>query len=295
MKTNKTKKKSGASWRNIRQSARQVKVSRFAKQRYQRIVLRTAAAGVLLAVLGAAAWGAVRVVQEGAKKAAALIPSSPVSHVEFATDGVIPREWAMERIDLPQEIPLLEVDIHAIKEDLERHAQVRRAVVSRRLPDRLKIRVEERYPMMRMAARDAEGRRVNLLVAEDGIVYQGIGYNRARLSGLPYVSGVQLRRKGGSFRRLEGLDAVAQLLALTRSEAPEIYTAWNVVDCSDLPLIRVRMDQISEIVFRDTDFPEQLARLRELLIYQRREMNGMPYERVDLSLGRESDVPVSVH
>lgn len=295
MTKKKAKKKNGGSWRNIRQSARQVKVSSFAKQRYMKYLLRTAGACLLLLALGGAAWGAFRLVEEGSKKVTSYIPSSPVAEIEFVTDGVVPKDWALNRVELPADIPLMEVDIHAIKEDLERHDQIRRVVVARRLPDKLSLRLEERVPMLRLAARDSEGRRVNLLVADDGVVYQGIGYDRARMAAMPYISGVRLRQEGGGFRRLEGMEPVADLLALARSETPEIYGAWSVVDCADLPLIRVRTEEISEIVFRNEAFPEQLARLQEVLLYKRREMSGMPYERVDLSLGGEADVPVSLH
>ncbi len=287
------KKKSGGSWRAISQSARQVKVSRIAKQRYFRLVCRSFAACLLLVALGATVWGAFRVVEEGSKKITSIIPSSPVETVDVSTDGVISETWVLDRIDLPAGQPLMDVDIHALKEDLERHRQIRRAVVSRRLPDRLVITLEERIPMLRMAARDSEGRRLNLLVAEDGTIYQGVGYNRAFLGSLPYISGVQVRREGGGFRRLEGMEPVADLLALARSEAPNLYASWEVVSCADLPLIKIRSDEITEIVFRNEDFVEQIKRLQALLLHKQREMSGMPYGRVDLSLGRDADVPVS--
>jgi hypothetical protein len=295
VRAKKGKKKTVGSWRSIRQSAREVKISSFARQRYQKIVLRTVGAGLLLVVLGVACWGAYRVVQEGSRKITSLIPSSPVGDIEFSTDGVVSDAWVIERIDLPEDIPLMEIDIHEVKNDLERHPQIRRAIVARRLPDRLSIRIEERMPMMRMAARDSAGRRVNLLVADDGVVYQGVGYNRALLNSLPYVAGVRLQREGGGFRALEGMAPVAELLNMARNEVPEIYASWRVVDCADLPLIRVTTDEISEIVFRNTEFPEQLAQLHQLLLHQRRNMGGMPYERVDLSLGGGVDVPVSLY
>ena len=295
MRGKKAKKKTGPSWRSIRQSAREVKITSFARQRYQKIVFRTVGAGLLLCAFGVALWGAYRVIEEGSRKVTALIPSSPIGEIEFVTDGVVPRSWVLERIGLPEGIPLMEVDIHEVKTDLERHPQVRRAVVTRRLPDRLGIRLEECMPILRMAARDSSGRRANLLVAEDGIVYQGIGYNRSFLNSLPYISGVRLQREGGGFRRLEGMEPVAELLDMARRELPEVYAAWRVVDCADLPLIRVSTDEISEIVFRNDEFPEQLARLHQLLLYQRRGMSGTHYERVDLSLGTEADVPVSLH
>ncbi len=249
----------------------------------------------MLGAVGFAGWGAYRVVAEGSKTITSLIPSSPVETIEFVTDGVIPNQWVIDRIGLPADKPLMEVDIHAIKEDLERHSQVSRAVVSRRLPNKLHIRINERMPMMRLAARDRDSRRINLLVAEDGVVYQGVGYSRTLVSSLPYVSGVELRRDGGAFRPLDGLEPVAELLSLARSEAPEVYTSWKVVSCEDLPLIRIQSEKISEIVFFHEDFGEQVGRLRSILLYQNREGGGMPLHRADLSLGRDADVPVTAH
>ncbi len=286
-------KTGGGNWRGIRQSARQVKVSRIARRRYCRLVFRSFAASLLVAALGGAAWGGFRLLEEGSKQITSLLPSPPVERVEVTTDGVIPEAWVLGRIDLPEDIPLMEVDIHALKEDLERHRQVRRAVVSRRLPDTLQIRLEERVPMLRIAARDPEGRRMNLLVAHDGTVYQGVGYNRAFIGSMPYLSGVALRRDGGGFRPLEGMEPVADLLSLARSRTPDLYASWQVVSCRDLPLIRIRSEEIQEIVFRNEDFSEQLGRLQAVLIHKQREMRGMPYGRVDLSLGRDADVPVS--
>jgi cell division protein FtsQ len=240
---------------------------------------------------GAAAW-----LWQGfdtpAKTLAPVVQAAPLRAVVVLSDGVIARDWVVERLALPQDVALVAVDLDAAKAALERDGQVRSAVVSRDFPDTLVVTIEERVPVARArAVLDPGAGPETLLVARDGTPYTGHGYDPAMVETLPWVDGVRLVRCGAGFERIEGMDRVSDLVLAVRQNAPHLAAGFRVVSLADLPRLVVRMPAVRAVVFDGgasaNTFRQQLARLDYILDEHRRQENAPAIERLDLSIAAQ--------
>ena len=87
--------------------------------------------------------------------------------VEARSDGLLPESILQEWSGIQVGDNLYEVDLKDVRKRLENQAIVRRAVVQRRLPDTLRVAINERVPIARMG--QVEGH-MNWLVDEEGVV-----------------------------------------------------------------------------------------------------------------------------
>src|ERR1017187_5407406 len=119
----------------------------------------------------------------------------------------------------------------------------------------------ERAPVARLQAQFADSAGRTLLVARDGVVFAGMGFDAARLDELPWLAGIKLAGTGGRFAPIEGMNVVADLLAQARLEADPRYATWQVVSLARLQSdreIEVRTKPGTVIVFgADGDFALQ--------------------------------------
>ncbi|HAV65290.1 MAG TPA: hypothetical protein DCY13_23320 [Verrucomicrobiales bacterium] len=76
-----------------------------------------------------------------------------VRHFEVRTDGVIKEEHIRRWAGVKLGANLFEIDLHAIKRQLEMQGMIRLASLERVLPDTLKLQVNERVPVARMRVR----------------------------------------------------------------------------------------------------------------------------------------------
>ena len=134
------------------------------------------------------------------------------------------------------------------------------------------------------------------LVARDGVVYDGVGYDPAMLRTLPWLDGVKLLREGSGFARIDGMETAADLLSRAKFEAEPRYSTWRVVSLARFKEdgdIAVRTADGLTIIFGTReDFFRQLARLDLLLDTAAKAPAGQPAVReINLSLG--SQVPVA--
>lgn len=184
----------------------------------------------------------------------------------------------------------MDADIHSLKARLELEGQVASASVERVFPNALRINITERSPVLRMAVATADGGARQRIVSVDGVVYDGIGYTKAAMSGLPYVQPFQ--HSNGSYTPMLGIGQVAELLSLTRQTQPDLFRTWQVVSLEhysgdlEMPgqIIEVRSKLVPRILFSATmDFGRQLDRLVYILQYVKQHGNPS-MERIDLSL-----------
>lgn len=241
--------------------------------------------GAFLAAAGVCLFFGIRYWPDGVEKVNTMLPPQPLREIVFETDGVIPKQWVENLFDFPEDIDLMTIDIHEQKALLESFGQIESATL-RRLSGILEIRIRERRPVVRLAVRDAEGKVVPMLVDRNGVVYAGIFYDRYELSTLPFLAGVELRQEGDGFRRLKGIDQVDELLRAAQNYSPQLHETWRVVDCSDLPMIKIRSDEIREIIFGPSRYQQQLQWLDMIIQNNRRQLLNLE-ERVDLSLGNQ--------
>jgi cell division protein FtsQ len=285
------------SWKDIRQEVNPRAMSKEGHRRRTMASLKFAAVCAL--VLGGIT-GAVEVYLTWESNPASVIDpggSLPLKQVVFSTDGVLDRAWLDRTLALPNKASLMSLDLAARERRLLASGQVQSVVIRRRFADNsLVVGVQERVPVARMMVQaDGEPPRMQL-VARDGVVYEGVGYEPAALDRMPWLDGVRLRRSPKfGIEPIAGMERTAQLLQTAQSMVPELFADWHVVSLARMVSdkeIMVRSTVIPEIVFDvEGEFPRQLARLNYIVDYLHTQ-GTPPLQRIDLAVGGQ--VPVEL-
>ncbi len=282
-------------WRDIQQSIAPKAMSSEGRKRLQ---VATAKTVVVLFVLGLVGWGLFEGMQLWDQNPMAIkspVKSAPVKFVEVRSDGVLDQAWVTRTLALPKTAGLMELDLSALQTRLLESGQVRTAVLTRKFPETLVVMLEERSPVLRLRAQVGAAAAKDWLVARDGVIYEGVGYEVTLLGTLPYLADVSLKRVQGRFPPIEGMDKVADLLSTAHANVPELYSGWQVVSLARFVLdgeIIVRSKDIKEITFgtRESDFFKQVAQL-DLIVETGHVQADHPALSINLAVGG-SQVPV---
>lgn len=283
-------------WRDIPQSVTPRAMSREGKKRLALAIGNIV--GIVL-VLGAATWGVIEIVslwETNPKRITAPTKGVPVRDYTVRTDGVLDKAWVVRTLELPRDASLMELDLADLKRRLEASGQVSKAVVERKFPDVLVVTLQERTPVARAVATAGDVAPVEFLVARDGMVYSGSGYDTAMTGGLPFLAGITLIREGSGFVRIEGMEPVADLLGTAQVSAPDIYRSFKVVSLARFARDRtlaVKSTEVDEITFGSSQdsFYRQIARLDYILQETRRQNLSGPLKSINLAIG-DKQVPV---
>lgn len=283
------------SWRDIPQ---QVKPRAMSWGGRRRLATAGLWKGLVVVVLTGLAWGAWEVagaLRKNSRAMPAAAKTVPVKNFSLRTnaDGVLDAQWLKQALALPKGASLMELDLQQLRTRLLAYGQVNAVSLTLNFPDTLEVRISERSPIVRLRAQLGSGEERTLLVARDGVVYEGMGYEAERLEELPWLAGAKLERKGGRFEPIDGMKTVADLLAQARLNAEPLYRMWQSVSLARLRSdheLEVRTKPGTLVVFgAEGDFAVQLAKLD----YQWATLSRLPapVAKIDLSLGRE--VPVT--
>lgn len=280
------------SWREIPQPVNPRAMSSGGRWRRTLASLRIAGLVTFVGGLAAGGWLIASALREESPHMPAVAKSVPVRAPELrSTDGVLDNAWLARTLALPPHVSLMELDLEKLRGRLLADAQVVTAAVTRQFPDRLIVHVTERAPVARVRVERA-GIAHDMLVARDGVIFAGSGFDPGRIDVLPWLGGVELTIEQGRFKPIPRMEVVAQLLADAQLAADHIYQTWEVVSLARLESdaeIEVTTKDSSQIVFNaNGGFFVQLARL-DYLLEQLARLPPTPV-RIDLSLGR--DVPV---
>ncbi len=269
-------------------------MSRRGRRRQRWAWFKLSALGVSL---GLAGWGAVSLLHSWSTNRAALadaVHREPVKETVVITDGVLDQKWAVAALGLPKGASLMALDLPALRDKLLAFGQVRVAVLTRRFPDTLMVTLQERTPVARVQASDGLLTK-QLLVAKDGTVYDGLGYDRPLLASLPWLDGVRLVKRGRDFAPIDGMADVSALLTTAQLQAPHLYRGWSVVSLARLAEadeIIVKAQDVPRIVFsRKRDFFKQIAQL-DYVIDASHVLPEPNLQSVNLTL--EGQVPVKL-
>ena len=290
------KKESGVSrktnsWKDIDQD---VKAKGISKTAFKRILLsRCRVVGAILGtfLILAAALKLFVMNEDLSVSLSKAGRALPVKAILLESDA-LPRDWVLEYLDLSdRELDLLGLNIGQLKTKLESHPQALSVEIARQLPDTLFISVNEREPVAKVLAEDAQRGRLTLLVDRYGIVYEGIGYGAKQIKSLPYLDGIRLRQAEGGFEPLIGMEPVANLLSQAKEVAPHLYQSWKVVSLAEYPRLIVRSGFVREVVFEKdkSDFRRQISRLDYIVDYYKSHAYSK-VAKVDLTMN--SQVPV---
>ncbi len=283
------------SWRDIPQPVKPRAMSR--EGRWRLLTSLGRVLGIVAATIAVAwaVWQVAAALQENPSKMPAAARTVPVKNFTLKTnaEGVLDATWLRQALALPKGATLMELDLQQLRARLLADGQVSAVNLTRVFPDTLEVRIAERAPVARLHAQFENGAERTLLVARDGVVFSGTGFEAARLDELPWLDGVKLARVGGRFEPIAGMNFVADLLAQARLEADYLYAMWRVVSLARLQSdkeIEVRINTGTVIVFgTDSDFALQIAKLD----YQWDLIGKLPTppSKINLALGRE--VPVT--
>ncbi|MBA4137028.1 MAG: cell division protein FtsQ [Opitutus sp.] len=296
MSEEKDNERSTRSWRTIRQDVTSRAMSRRGRQRQ---VLAWVKIGALAGLLGLSSWGIYAVVHTWESDRAAIasaVKSEPVREIVVLTDGVLTRDWVAKSLALPQRTTLMALDLSALREKLMASGQINVAVLTRNFPDTLVVNLQERTPVARIQVADGAATR-QLLVAKDGVVYEGANYEKTLMAGLPWLAGFSLRRTtNGGYEPISGMEQVADLLSTAQLQAPHLYRDWLFVSLARLAEHRelvVKSQDIPEIVFSAReDFFRQLAQLDYIIDATKQQLAQPQLQSVNLALGPQ--VPVKL-
>jgi len=282
-------------WQDISQSVNPRAMSKVSRQRRLAYTLKFAGAASVLAIL---AWGAIEIAEtmgSNPNKLGLADSGPPLKAIALATDGVLDHTWAERTLALPKNATLMSLDLYALRTRLLANGQVKAAVLTRNFPATLAINIQERSPVARVQVQVGAAPPRALLVARDGVIFDGKNYDPAMVGTLPWLDGVKLVRAGDGFAPIDGMDTVADLLVTAHDQAEHLYRTFEVVSlarlASDGELVVCSKD-IPEITFNTRDdFFRQLARLDYVLDLARTQPDK-PLKSVDLSNGLQ--VPVTI-
>lgn len=287
----------GRSWRDIRQEVTPVAMSRKGRSRRR---LEWFKAITLIALLATGGWGLYTLIHSWETDRTALataVHSEPVREIALLTQGgVLTKKWAADVLALPKNASLMSLDLGELKNKLLAEGQVRVAVLARAFPDILQVTLQERTPVARVMASENDGPAKQLLVAGDGVVYDGFNYDKQMLASLPWLAGVRLvKNSSGKLEPIAGMTDISNLLSMAQLEAPQLYKTWLIVSLDRLESrdeIVVKAQDIPEIIFsRKRDFRRQIAQL-DYVVDSVRVMPEPTLLSVNLSL--EGQVPVKM-
>ncbi|MDF3058343.1 MAG: cell division protein FtsQ [Rariglobus sp.] len=285
-------------WRDIPQPVAQRRI--MGREGKKRLAMAIGNIVGLVLVLGASAWGVYEVVnlwETNPTRLTAPTKGVPIRDFAVRTDGVLDKNWVQRTLALPKEASLMELDLVDLKRRLEESGQVSKAVIERRFPDVLVVTLQERVPVTRVMALIGDAAPVVFLVSRDGTVYSGFSYDTGMTDSLPFIDGVKLLREGTGFVRIDGMDAVADLLGTAQASAPALYRSFKVVSLARFALDRtltVKSTEVEVITFgaSQDSFYRQLARLDYILDETRRQNATGQLKSVNLAIG-DKQVPVS--
>jgi cell division protein FtsQ len=270
-------------------------MSREGKFRFVMATLRVGAAMTIVAVCGWGAWLVAASIRENTHAMPAAAKAAPMKAPELRTDGVLDSAWLARTLDIPAKSSLLELDLDKLRTRLLGEPQVANATLTKNFPDRLIVTIAERSPVARVMTQMLGEQRA-FLVARDGVIYAGEGYDRATSDSLPWLDGVKIQPAGGGFRPIPGMEVAAELLSKARLEAEHLYATWAIVSLARLESdrkIEVRMKDGRHVIYFSTndDFFRQLAKL-DYIVDTLSARAADTEAKIDLSLGQ--DVPVMV-
>jgi hypothetical protein len=285
----------GRCWRDIPQPVKARAMSRGGRWRRVMAGVRVTA---FVALVGGLTWGTWMVASSLRENsptmpelAKVVLMKPPV--LKTSRDGVLDDKWLAQTLGLPGKISLMELDLEKLRRLVLADRQILTATLTREFPDRLIVHVTERTPVARVRVAQAGVQR-DLLVARDGMLFSGTGFDPIMIDSLPWLSGISLVPEDGGYRPLPRMEVVSHLLTDVQLAANHLYRSWQIVS-----LARLESDNEIDVTTKDNttivfsakgEFFIQIANLDYIM--ERHAKLPPSRTRIDLSLGRE--VPVMI-
>lgn len=286
-------------WRDIPQQVKPRAMSNGGRRRLMMACVRGSMIALGIVVLLGGVYFFAEMWQGETRTLSRAVNAVPIKEIALRTDGVLDQAWITRTLALSPKATLMDLDIGQLHARLLADPQVVTATVARKFPATLEVSLAERVPVALVNARIGSEEPRPYLVARDGTVYRGSGYDQTMLGALPWLDGVKLRLNGDHFEPIPGMIPVADLLATARNEAPHLYRSWKVVSLARLESdaeIQVRATNIEKVIFSarsSVDFLRQIAQL-DVLLDSVHAAVDQPVNEINLAVGRMVDGRIQV-
>jgi hypothetical protein len=223
-------------------------------------------------------------------------PTGGLRTVTFSTNGKISARWLSRELSFRKGADLLTLDIERMRLKLEKFQQIRSVHIEKHYPDRLRIRLEERLPLLKVAASVGGKKQLLLVDGMDGEIFRPICYGKDDVEEIPFATFPLVPSGGGSqFVPLAGIAVVREFTVTLRSDFPEIFKSVKFIDLSNYDsrpgalwsTIKLHIAGGIVVAFATENFDLQLLRLDYLLrekcagnLHRIREINLSPSANV---------------
>jgi cell division septal protein FtsQ len=216
-------------------------------------------------------------------------PSGKVCSYEFQTDGTLDEDWLRKTLDISPEQSLMDLNLLALKQQLESTSQIITAQVQRRYPDVLRVTITERTPILKIYISHPEKGKQCLLVDGDGEVFEGVKQSDGFVNELPVLFGGTLRATPDGYLPIEVVAKIKPLMDSARQSYLPLFRQWDRIRFDPYTgpdeeggLIRVRSADAQEVIFStEHAYMPQLQRL-EYVLNHSRSQGWLPLEQIDL-------------
>lgn len=229
-----------------------------------------------------------------------------LTELEIETNGELSHQRIVNEGDIRDGVNLLRIDIEQVRARLKQLPQVREVEVSRHLPNRLAVKVTERFPVAWIAC-PAMGIRARtsdrgFMLDADGVVIPCESLLRKYLN-LPVIRARTLPQvKPGARLESEQILAALRLIARSNEALFEEQVEVLEVDMRNDYSMRAYYNNDAEVTFGMEDIEDQLSDLKLILAHagaknrQVATLNLMPRKNIPITYfnfpgdGLESDL-----
>jgi len=211
--------------------------------------------------------------------------------ISFELDGVMTREEALLETGMNEGGNIFRTDLAAVEKSLREIPQVADVVIERHLPDHIAIALTARDPVAWIAPLEIDADPFDpekaLLVDDTGFLMKP-RLIQPEYYRLPVIYGVRSDNiRDGEPLHNEDLRLALSLLREVQGR-PECLLGIRTLNIAKGYCIEVVSDRNARITFASEEFPEQLARLRQLL--EHCQESGRKLESVNLMVRRNTPV-----
>ena len=215
-----------------------------------------------------------------------------IKRIEFKTNGVINSKFISKFLKLKSGTSLYAIDVFEIKTNLESIKQIRQASVERKFPDTLCIAINERMPILKIAARDGEKKKIFLIDEEDGEIFESKCYTSEKLKDLFFaeINLAKNKENGQTFEPIDKIATVTNFLKIIQLKHDKLYAQITSVSLKRYDprpgalwsRIELKTKIVKTLVFSDSNFADQLEKL-DYILSDPNIIKLLPLKKIDLS------------
>jgi len=181
----------------------------------------------------------------------------------------LPTPMIEEMVKQVIEPGLAKVDPFKIKKLLETNGQVKSAAIEKDFPDKLRIHIIERLPVLMMAAMDESHALSFWAIDDEGILYRPFDLQRMKTLDLPFIEGLQIDKIEDGVTRIQGIEKVHYLMELLKRDAYAVYNDVKSVSLMNFnegeaelgAVIILKGTQLKKVIFGVDNFEYQVVKL----------------------------------